>query len=70
MCLCLCVRVVGGGGHVSIFYSPQAPMKRVWNPFLPQIDASHCVQGRSSLKTRLNQPWVLTEGKNVNQSIM
>ena len=34
--------------------------ERVWNPLLPQINikkpsASHCVKGRSSLKTRSNQ---------------
>ena len=29
MCVCVCV---------TIFYSPQAPMKRVWNPLLAQIN--------------------------------
>ena len=33
MCVCM-----GEGLHVTIFYSPQAPMKRVWNPHLPQIN--------------------------------
>ena len=35
---------------LTIFYSPQAPVTRVWNPILPQIDitelcVSHCVKG-------------------------
>ena len=37
----MCVFGGGGGGgglHVTIFCSPQAPMKRVWNPLLPQIN--------------------------------
>ena len=52
----------------AIFYSPQAPVKRVWKPFSPKLiqqnSASHFVKGRSSLKTRLNQPWVLKLEQN------
>ena len=36
--MCVFVCVGGGGVHVTIFYSLQAPMKRVWNPLLPQIN--------------------------------
>ena len=36
--MCVFVCVVGMGPHVTLFYSPQAPMKRVWNPLLPQIN--------------------------------
>ena len=35
MCVFVCV---GGECVWTIFYSPQAPMKRVWNLLLPQID--------------------------------
>ena len=35
----VCVFVCRVGECVlTIFYSPQAPMKRVWNPLLPQIN--------------------------------
>ena len=34
VCVYVCVRRL----HVTIFYSPQAPMNMVWNPLLPQID--------------------------------
>ena len=27
-----------GGGVLTVFYSPQAPMERVWNPLIPQIE--------------------------------
>ena len=37
--VCLCV---GGGGLLTIFYSPQAPIKRVWNPFFPNLCESLC----------------------------
>ena len=35
MCVLVCVWV--GGVLLIIFYSPQAPMKRAWNPLLLQI---------------------------------
>ena len=39
----MCVFVCVGGGLLTIFFIPQAPMKRVWNLFLPQIDIKeHC----------------------------
>ena len=37
VCVCVCV-CRGGGLYVTIFYSPQAPMKSVWNPLLSQIN--------------------------------
>ena len=33
VCVCVCK-----GGMLTIYYSPRASMKRVWNPLLPQID--------------------------------
>ena len=36
VCVYVCVGW-GGGLNVTIFFSPQAPMKGVWNPLLPQI---------------------------------
>ena len=35
VCVCVCV---GGECVLTIFYSPQAPMKMVWNPLFPQIN--------------------------------
>ena len=68
MCVFGCVE-----GMLTVFYSPQAPMKRVWNPLNPKLiqenSVSLCVKGRSSFKSWLNQPWVLTVGKNKYQSI-
>ena len=55
MCVFMCV---GGESVLTIFYSSQAPMKRVWNPLLPQINITE-QKGRPSLKTSLNQPRVL-----------
>ena len=43
--VCVCM----GGLHVTIFYSPQAPIKRVWNPLLPQINIT---EQRESMCTR------------------
>ena len=49
VCVCVCV---GRELHVTIFYSPQAPMKRVWNPLLPQIDIRE--QCQSLCKRQIN----------------
>ena len=47
--------------HVlAIFYRPQALIEPPSSTNKYQNIVSHCVKGRSSLKTRLNQPWVLT----------
>ena len=45
--------------NLTIFYSPQAPIKRVWNPLPPKI-----YKADPSLKTSLNQTWVFTVGQN------
>ena len=41
--------VLGGECVLTIFYSPQAPMERVWNPLLPQ---SNITEQCESLCTR------------------
>ena len=70
---CVFVCVVGGECMLTIFYSPQAPMKRVWNALLPQINireqcCSLCerqiMKRQIIFETCQNQPWVLTLGQN------
>ena len=51
----VCLSVYWRECVLTIFYSPQAPMKRVWKTFFPKLiqqnSASHYVKGRSSLQT-------------------
>ena len=49
------VLCVDGGG---VTCSPQAPMKMVWNPLLPQINIAELCESLCP-RHRLNQPWVL-----------
>ena len=53
---------------LTIFHSPQAPMKRIWNPIFPKIIlfncASHSVKGRAIFENQPDQPWVLIVGQN------
>ena len=57
--VCLCVCVCGGGGlhvTVTIFYSPQAPMKRVWNPLLPQINITEQCESLCTRQINFENP--------------
>ena len=53
MCVFVCV---GGGVHVTIFYSPKAPMKRVWNLLLPQIDIIEQCESLCTKQTIFENP--------------
>ena len=48
MCVFVCV---GEECVLTKFYSPQAPMKKVWNPLLPQINRKE--QCESLLKRQI-----------------
>ena len=52
MKVCVCV----GGGVLTTFYRQQAPIH--------EKGMEPCIKGRPSLKTRYNQPWVLTVVQN------
>ena len=49
MCVFVCV---GGECVLTLFYSPQAPLKRVWNPLIPQINITE--QCESLCKRQIN----------------
>ena len=52
----------GGGGYLySLVHKHPGYEFRLK---MKKNDASHCVKGRSSLKTQLNPPWVLTVDQN------
>ena len=58
----VCVCVGGGGLHVTIFYSPHAPMERVRIPLLPQINITE--QYKSQCKRQI----IFEKGKAISPS--
>ena len=56
---------VGGECALTIFYSSQAPMKRAWNPLLPQIFITEQCESLCERQIIFENPPVLTLGQKI-----
>ena len=53
---------------LTIFYSPQAPMKRVWNPLLPQINITEQRESLCKRQIIFENPLEPTLGLTLGQN--
>ena len=61
----MCVFVFRGWGKLTLFYSPQAPVKRVWNPLLPKIDITEQCESQCKKQSIFENPPEPTFGFNI-----